>query len=144
MLSKKAKYALKALIYLGRKKSNEMVLISEISEHEHIPKKFLEQILLEMKKHFILHSKRGKEGGYFLSKDPSEINIGNIIRVIDGPLAPIPCVSRLGYQKCDECLDETTCEIRFLMKKVRDATCDILDNATLEDLLKLEGRINLF
>lgn len=121
-----------------------MVLISEISEKERIPKKFLEQILLEMKKHFILHSKRGKEGGYFLSKDPSEINIGNIIRIIDGPLAPIPCVSRLGYQKCEECIDEATCEIRFLMKKVRDATCDILDNATLQDLLKLEGKINLF
>lgn len=143
MLSKKAKYALKALVYLAKKQESELVLISEISEQERIPKKFLEQILLEMKKHFILHSKRGKEGGYYLSKDPQEIFIGNIIRIIDGPLAPIPCVSKLGYQKCEECIDEATCEIRKLMKKVRDSTCDILDNTTLNDLLKLQGKVIL-
>lgn len=140
MLSKKAKYALKALVYLAKKQENELVLISEISEQERIPKKFLEQILLEMKKHFILHSKRGKEGGYYLSKSPDEIFIGNIIRIIDGPLALIPCVSKLGYQKCEECIDEATCEIRRLMKQVRDATCDILDNTTLSDLLKMKGK----
>ena len=134
MLSKKAKYALKALIYLSKKKEKELVLISEISEQERIPKKFLEQILLEMKKHFILHSKRGKEGGYYIGKPQEEIFIGNVIRIIDGPLAPIPCVSKLGYQKCEECIDESTCEIRRLMQKVRDATCDILDNTTLKDI----------
>ena len=135
MLSKKAKYALKALIYLAKKKALEQpVLISEISEQERIPKKFLEQILLELKKHFILHSKRGKEGGYYLSKEPAELFVGNIIRIIDGPLAPVPCVSRLGYEKCEECIDEQECEIRLLMKKVRDATCGILDHTTLDQL----------
>jgi len=143
MLSKKAKYALKALVFLAKKKENELVLISEISEKERIPKKFLEQILLEMKKQFILHSKRGKEGGYYLSKSPDEIYVGNIIRIIDGPLAPIPCVSKLGYQRCEECVDEATCEIRKLMKQVRDATCDILDNTTLSELLKLKNKVIL-
>jgi len=141
MLSKKAKYALKALVFLAKKKKNELVLISEISEKERIPKKFLEQILLEMKKHFILHSKRGKEGGYYLSKGQDEIFIGNVIRIIDGPLAPIPCVSKLGYQECEECVDEATCEIRKLMKRVRDSTCEILDNTTLEDLLKMKDKV---
>ena len=134
MLSKKAKYALKALLFLSKNEDRGALLIAEISDTERIPKKFLEQILLELKKHGILQSKRGKEGGYFLGKPASEIGIGQVVRIIDGPLAPIPCVSKMAYRRCDECIDEKTCEIRNLFLQVRDATIEILDNTTLADL----------
>lgn len=134
MLSKKAKYALKALLFLSKNEDRGALLIAEISETERIPKKFLEQILLELKKHGILQSKRGKEGGYFLGKPSGEIGIGQVVRIIDGPLAPIPCVSKMAYRRCDECVDEKTCEIRNLFLQVRDATIQILDNTTLNDL----------
>jgi len=134
MLSKKAKYALKALLFLLKNDDRETVLIAEISENERIPKKFLEQILLELKKQGILQSKRGKEGGYFLGKPAAEIGIGQVVRIIDGPLAPIPCVSKMAYRRCDECIDEKTCEIRNLFLQVRDATIEILDKTTLADL----------
>ena len=134
MLSKKAKYALKALLFLLKNEDRGTVLIAEISESERIPKKFLEQILLELKKQGILQSKRGKEGGYFLGKPASEIGIGQVVRIIDGPLAPIPCVSKMAYRRCDECIDEKTCEIRNLFLQVRDATIEILDKTTLHDL----------
>lgn len=134
MLSKKAKYALKALLFLSKNVDRGTILIAEISEQEGIPKKFLEQILLELKKQGILQSKRGKEGGYFLGKDTSEIIIGHVVRIIDGPLAPIPCVSKMAYRRCDECIDEKTCEIRNLFLQVRDATIEVLDNTTLKQL----------
>lgn len=134
MLSKKAKYALKALLFLLKNEDRGVILIAEISETEGIPKKFLEQILLELKKQGILQSKRGKEGGYFLGRKASEIGIGQVVRIIDGPLAPIPCVSKMAYRRCDECIDEKTCEIRNLFLQVRDATIEILDNTSLEDL----------
>ena len=134
MLSKKAKYALKALLFLYKNEDRGVILIAEISETEGIPKKFLEQILLELKKQGILQSKRGKEGGYFLGKKASEIGIGQVVRIIDGPLAPIPCVSKMAYRRCDECIDEKTCEIRNLFMQVRDATIEILDNTSLQDL----------
>lgn len=136
MLSKKAKYALKALLYLGKNEEKGVVLISEISAEEGIPKKFLEQILLELKKQGILQSKRGKDGGYLLGKTPEEINIGTVLRIIDGPLAPIPCVSKLAYQRCDECIDENTCEIRNLFWQVREETVKILEGTSLKDLMQ--------
>lgn len=134
MLSKKAKYALKALLFLSKNTDRGVVLIAEISETEGIPKKFLEQILLELKKQGILQSKRGKEGGYFLGRPANEIGIGQVVRIIDGPLAPIPCVSKMAYRRCDECIDEKTCEIRNLFLQVRDATIEILDKTSLSDL----------
>jgi Rrf2 family protein len=134
MLSKKAKYALKALLYLTKNRERGLVLISEISTQERIPKKFLEAILVDLKTHGILQSIRGKNGGYQISKPPAEISVGNVIRMIDGPLAPIPCVSRLYYRRCDECIDEATCEIRRVMKQVRDSTVSILDGTTMADL----------
>ena len=137
MLSKKAKYALKALLFLTKNREKGLTLISEISTKERIPKKFLEAILVDLKTHGILQSIRGKNGGYQLSKEPSQISVGNVIRMIDGPLAPIPCVSHLYYRKCDECVDEVTCEIRIVMKKVRDSTAAILDGTTLNDLEKI-------
>ena len=137
MLSKKAKYALKALLYLTKNADKGLILISDISERERIPRKFLEAILVDLKTQGLLQSTRGKNGGYALVKDPSLISVGNVIRMIDGPLAPIPCVSHLYYRKCDECVDEVTCEIRIVMKKVRDATANILDTTYLTDLERI-------
>ncbi len=137
MLSKKAKYALKALLYLTKKADSGLVLISDIANEERIPRKFLEAILVDLKTQGILQSVRGKNGGYTLAKNPSQVSVGNIIRMIDGPLAAIPCVSHLYYRKCDECLNEETCEIRLVMKKVRDATASILDTTYLSDLTKI-------
>jgi Rrf2 family protein len=137
MLSKKAKYALKALLFLSRPSDRGLVLISEIATAERIPRKFLEAILVDLKVHGLLHSLRGKNGGYKLAKDPDEISVGAVVRIIDGPLAPIPCVSHLYYRRCEECKDETSCEIRIVMKKVRDSTAQILDNTSLEDLHKI-------
>lgn len=134
MLSKKAKYALKALLYLTKQHEKGLVIISDIAEKQRIPRKFLEAILVDLKTNGILHSVRGKNGGYYLAKKPEEISVGSIIRMIDGPLAPIPCVSHLYYRKCDECTDEATCEIRIVMKRVRDATAEILDNTFLSNL----------
>ena len=110
------------------------MLISELADHQRLPKKFLEAILLELKRHGLLHSKKGKGGGYFLSRSPSQVTLGQIIRILDGPLALIPCVSQTAYRKCEECIDEETCGIRFAMKEVRDATARILDNTTLAAL----------
>ncbi|WP_114777450.1 RrF2 family transcriptional regulator [Botryobacter ruber] len=137
MLSKKAKYALKALLYLARHQQEGLILISDIAEKERIPRKFLEAILVDLKTNGLLQSVRGKKGGYALVKNPAEVSVGSVIRMIDGPLAPIPCVSHLYYRKCDECIDEATCEIRIVMKKVRDATADILDSTFLSDLDKI-------
>jgi Rrf2 family protein len=105
------------------------------------PKKFLEAILLELKRHGLLHSKKGKGGGYFLGRKPTEITVGQVIRVLDGPLALTPCVSQTAYRKCDECLDEKTCGVRLAMKEVRDATAEILDHTTLAGLNAQVARV---
>jgi Rrf2 family protein len=138
MLSKKAKYALKALFALAQDNVNgqKSMLIAEIAKQERIPKKFLEAILLDLKNDGILYSKRGKTGGYALRKTPDQISIGQVIRVIDGPLALIPCASQTAYVPCEECIDVESCAIRLTMRKVRDATAAILDNTTLADALK--------
>lgn len=139
MLSKKAKYALKALLYLTKKADQGLVLISDISSEERIPRKFLEAILVDLKTHGILQSTRGKNGGYALAKKPDQVSVGNVVRMIDGPLAPIPCVSHLYYRRCEECVNEETCEIRLIMKKVRDSTASILDTTYLSDLEKMNA-----
>ncbi len=141
MLSKKAKYALQALQYLAQEYEHGPTLIAELARKEKIPKKFLEMILLDLKKHGVLQSKKGKGGGYFLGKSPAEINLGYVIRVLDGPLAPLPCVSQTAYMKCQECHDENTCGIRLVMKEVRDATAAILDGTSLADMLKNVARL---
>lgn len=135
MLSKKAKYALKALFVLTRHSEKKSMLIAEIADEEKIPKKFLEAILVDLKNHGILHSRRGKTGGYALLKSPDQITVGQVIRIIDGPLAVIPCASQTAYIPCEECLDATTCGIRITMRKVRDATAAILDNTSLNDAI---------
>ena len=142
MIAKKTKYALTALIYLARKYHDALpVLISDLAQEEKIPKKFLEFILLELKKNGILQSKKGKGGGYFLAKPPEQIILGKVIRILEGPLAPVPCVSQTAYQKCEDCRDENCCGIRVIMKDVRDAIANILDHTTLADVLKRTNAI---
>ena len=136
MLSNKTKYALKALQVLAKEYGHGPVLIAEIARRESIPPKFLELILLELKNQGILQSKKGKGGGYFLARHPHLISVGQVVRVIEGPLAPLPCVSRTSYMRCRECRDERTCGIRLVMQDVRDATARILDSTTLADMLK--------
>ena len=136
MLSKKAKYGLHALGMLAQEYGNGPTLISDIAASEHIPHKFLELILLELKRKGILLSKKGKGGGYALSRPPSQITVGEVVRALDGPIALLPCVSQTAYRRCDECVDELACGIRYVMKDVREATAAILDGTTLEDLVE--------
>ena len=135
MLSMKAKYALRALMVLARHEKR-MLQIKAIAKEADVPQKFLETILLELKNQNIVDSKRGIFGGYFLNRDAHTVMIGNLIRAIDGPLAPIRCASVSHYRKCEDCVDETTCEIRLLMREVRDAISGVLDNTSLADMLK--------
>lgn len=131
MLSKKTKYGLKALSYLAKQEPNVPILISDISESENISKKFLESILLTLKKSGILSSKKGKGGGYYLLKNPNEIKISTVIRLLEGPIAMLPCVSLNYYEKCDDCKSEERCSLNILMAEVRDSTLKILENKTL-------------
>lgn len=133
MLSKKTKYGLKALTYIAQKKCNGPVSISEIAKSENISQKYLESILLSLKKAGILSSKKGKSGGYYLLKTPQEIAMSKIIRTLEGPIAMLPCVSLNFYEKCDDCPDEKTCSAHKLMIQVRDSTLKILENTTLAD-----------
>ncbi len=136
MLSKKSKYALKAMLVLAKEYGHGPVLISDLAQLEGIPRKFLELILLELKNQGLLQSKKGKGGGYFLGRDPGQISVGHIVRVLDGPIAPLPCVSKTAYMRCRECRDERSCGIRIVMKEVRDATAKIMDSTSLADMLK--------
>ncbi len=136
MLAQKSKYALRALLVLAKEYGQGPVLISDIAHREALPQKFLELILLELRNHGILGSKKGKGGGYFLARRPELVHLGEVLRVLEGPLAPIPCVSKSAYVRCAECRDERTCGIRMVMKDVRDATARILDQTSLADILK--------
>ena len=135
-LSKKGEYALRALIELGIavEVKRDLVQISELAAKEHMPVKFLEQIMQQMKAEGLVKSQRGKFGGYSLAKPASEITIGSVVRLIDGPLAPIGCVSQSAYEKCS-CPDEVHCGLRMLMLDVRNAISGILDRYTLADVV---------
>jgi Rrf2 family protein len=135
MLSSKAKYAIKALIALAQHEQQTM-MIGEIAAAKSIPRKFLESILLDLKNHGLLYSRRGRLGGYSLRVKPEQITLGQVIRIIDGPIAQTPCASYSAYVPCFECTDPDTCAIRLTMLKVRDATADILDNTTLLDAIQ--------
>jgi Rrf2 family protein len=124
------------MLALGRQYGRAPVLIATLSREESIPLKFLELILLELKGHGILESKSGKGGGYRLSKPPSEITMGSLIRMMEGPLAPLPCASETAYKPCDTCGDVEQCGIRIVMRQVRDAIADVLDHTTLADVLE--------
>jgi len=141
MLSMKAKYGLRALTALAKDYGTGPVLIADLAGSERIPRKFLELILLDLKRKGILQSKKGKGGGYHLSRPPSMVSVGEVIRALDGPLALLPCVSQSAYKRCDECIDELTCGIRHVMKEVRDSTSSILDGTTLDDLIARSHRM---
>lgn len=135
MLSKKSQYAFKALGYLAEKYKAGPVLISEIASKKKIPIKFLENILLELKKAGVLDSKKGKGGGYFLRKDPVQVKVASVIRLINGPISMLPCVSLYFYERCRNC-NEKQCSLHDMMIEVRDATLNILENRTLHDLVQ--------
>jgi Rrf2 family protein len=130
----KSKYGLKALLALAEEGGVKPIQASELADRQRLPRKFLEAILLELTRHGFLQSKKGRGGGYVLSRKPGDITVGQVIRVLEGPLALIPCVSQTAYRRCDECIDEQSCGVRLAMKEVRDATAHILDNTTLAGL----------
>ncbi len=136
MISKKTKYGLKALAFIARQEKDQMVQIATISKSENISHKFLESILLTLRKSGFLGSKKGKKGGYYLLKDASEILMTDVIRVLEGPIALLPCVSLNYYEKCDDCPDENACSVHKLMIQVRDNTLQVLRNNTLADLIQ--------
>ena len=136
MLSKKTKYGLKALSYLASQKDKQPVQIAEIAKHENISRKFLESILLTLRKTGLLGSKKGKGGGYYLIKDPKDILMTDVMRVLEGPIAMVPCVSLNFYEKCDDCPDENECVVHRLMLQVRDSALAIYRNNTLADLIR--------
>src|SRR3989338_6941562 len=136
MISKKSKYALKALSILTEEYGRHRpVLISDLAKRGRVPKKFLELILLELKNNGVLQSKMGKGGGYSLVRPPHQIMLGSVMRILEGPLSPLPCLSQTSYQKCDDCEDENTCSIRMVMKELHRATVSILDNTSLQDMV---------
>ena len=140
MLSQKAKYAIKALLVLARRQdSNMLARARDISSQQNIPKKFLDLIFFELRRHGLIHSERGREGGYMLARPAAEISIAEIVRAVDGALAPLPCASVRFYRRCDDCEDEKTCEVRRLMREVRDAASAILDNTSLAEAAALNA-----
>ncbi len=135
-ISKRTQYGLRAMIALGRRYGEGPILIASMASEEGIPLKFLEGILLSLKSHGLLDSKRGKRGGYQLSRSPATITIGSIIRMMEGPLAPLPCASETAYRPCEECRDVEHCGTRIIMRQVRDAIAEVLDKTTLADLIQ--------
>ncbi|HEX7692657.1 MAG TPA: Rrf2 family transcriptional regulator [Sediminibacterium sp.] len=133
MLSKKTQYAFKALTFMAERKKDGPVLIAEIAKRKKIPLKFLENILLELKKAGLLDSKKGKGGGYFFKMEPKDIRLAQVMRLIDGPIALLPCVSLNFYERCVDC-DEKKCGLKRVMIQVRDNTLTILENKTVADL----------
>lgn len=142
LLSNKTKYAIKALVVLGKNYGKEPMPILRIAEEENIPKKFLEQILLELRNAGILFSKKGAKGGYSLNKEPRDIRLTQIIRLTDGPIALLPCVSLNFYRKCDECKSEEFCGIRDTFVEVRNAMLEILNDTSIEDIIKKEQNLD--
>lgn len=134
MLSKKTKYGIKALTFIARQPEGRPVQTSEIAKSENISQKFLESILLSLRKSGFLGSKKGKGGGYYLIKEPEDIQMTSVIRVLEGPIAMVPCVSLNYYEKCDDCPDEKTCSVHKIMIQVRDCTLKVLGGNTLADI----------
>src|SRR5215216_1496628 len=134
MLSKRSKYAIKGLLALAEHQRGEPVRIVDLAMEGQIPPKFLELILLGLKNQGILRSRKGKGGGYLLARDPADIYLGQIVRMFDGPLAPVPCASQTAYVPCADCPDEAVCGVHLAMKAVRDATARVLDGTSLASL----------
>jgi Rrf2 family protein len=134
MLAKRSKYAIKALLALTDHEPGEPVRIVDLAHEEQIPPKFLELILLGLKNQGILQSRKGKGGGYLLARDPADIYLGQIVRMFDGPLAPVPCASQTAYVACADCPNEAVCGVHLAMKAVRDATAKVLDGTSIASL----------
>jgi len=136
MLSKKTIYAFKALIHLAGTPSGQPVLIADLARDENIPKKFLEFILLSLRKGGILLSRVGKGGGYTLALPANKITIGSIVRILEGDISPVQCLSTTNYARCEECQDEATCGIRLTMADVNVALSTVLDGLSLADMVQ--------
>ncbi|GAA0585605.1 Rrf2 family transcriptional regulator [Caenispirillum bisanense] len=141
VISQKAKYALRALLVLADAGVGESVLISDIAEGQRIPRKFLEQILLDLKHRGLLSSRRGKNGGYALLRSPDLISVGEVMRMVDGPLAPLPCLSRMAYRRCEDCDGEANCRIRRVFAEAHRANTAVLDGTTLADMAAGDRRL---
>ena len=134
MISKKTKYGIEAMAYLAKQPNKKPVQTAEISLNENISQKFLESILLNLRKAGFLGAKKGKGGGYYLLREPKDIRMVDVIRTLEGPIAMVPCVSLNFYEKCDDCPDELGCSVNALMLKVRDSTLEVLGRNTLADI----------
>lgn len=141
MLSRKAKYAIKALLGLAEQRGDGPVRIVDLARQQSLPRKFLELILLELRNTGMVQSRKGKGGGYLLARAPERIMLGQVVRMFDGPLAPVPCASQTAYVRCADCADEATCGVRLAMKQVRDATARILDHTSLAGLRRRQARV---
>ena len=136
MISQKAKYAFKALVELGSAQPGDPMLIEEVARRANVPRKFLEAILVELKREGLIASRRGRAGGYVLIKDPADITVGQVLRAIDGPIAPLGCLSRSAYRPCADCADERTCAVRRVFGDIFAATIILMDATTLADALR--------
>jgi Rrf2 family protein len=135
MISQKARYAFKAVIALATSRPNECRQARDIAESEQIPQSFLEQILLELRRAGLVASRRGREGGHFLLRDPADITFGEVLRLIDGPVAPLPCLSRTAYRRCHDCKDESRCVMRCGFERAYNATLAVLERTSIADAL---------
>ncbi len=141
MLSKKTKYAINALLYIAKHLEEVPIPVKRIAEAQNIPPKFLEAILLDLKNARILNSKKGKYGGYSLNAAPEEIQVSEIMRLFDGAIALLPCVTHKYYERCEECVDEKTCGIREVFLEIRNETVERLKAASLADIIQREARL---
>lgn len=137
MLTMKTKYALKALAVLANAPEGEPVLIATIADQEDIPLKFLQLILRELRQHGVLSSRKGRGGGYSLAKPASSISLSSLIRILDGPIAPVPCLSKTAYRRCEGCKDEAACGVRMILREAYEATLKVLETRTLADLARM-------
>jgi Rrf2 family protein len=134
LLTNKGKYGLKAMVFLAGLRPGEIAQVADIADANGIPKKFLDQIFSELRKAGFVHSKKGKAGGYALAKPAHSISAGQIIRILDGPIAPIQCSSVTAYRRCDDCTDETLCPVRCLMTQARHALSAVVDTCSLAEM----------
>ena len=134
MITQRAKYALHALLALAR--AQDSLMVGEIAASEQIPRKFLEQILLELKRHGIVQSRRGRFGGYGLLMPADRITFGQVLRILDGPIAPLPCLSRIAYRRCADCQSEESCEVRRVFARVAEQARDVVDRTTIADAIR--------
>lgn len=137
MLTMKTKYALKALAVLANAPEGEPVLIATLAEQEDIPLKFLQLILRELRQHGVLRSRKGRGGGYSLAKPANSISVSQLIRILDGPIAPVPCLSKTAYSRCEGCKDEATCGVRLILREGHEAALRVLETRTLADLARM-------